>query len=300
MLVLIAAVVGGVILSQRNQETRRGAAASESGFSILPQTVTVSPNREGGWQLWVNPGKSSDKVVGAELFLSYDKSVLKYIKFVGDNGFESLTDNIDNGNGELSIRVVVLSAGKTGAVSVGKVYFEGIAGGESDVTYLSKSKLIVTGQSTMWTPVASRVSGAKINVYVAEPTSSEIVCRWCGNNCVNTNGKGGSVTCPGTAPPTGQSCVKKDNSCVIETDANQPSMTFDVLTDPPGITSTSCSQDTDCASLGSNYGCLVDAHKCVKSATILNIACTPTSNNCPNPYTCGPSHYCMYSYIWRR
>lgn len=49
-------------------------------------------------------------------------------------------------------------------------------------------------------------------------TSAPMGCKWCGTSCVSTVYKG---MCLDVMPPAGQSCVLKDNQCVVESEVKE-------------------------------------------------------------------------------
>ena len=62
IVILLGALVGGAILVQKNQETRKGAAANETSVSVLPSSVVVAGGKNFDVHTWVNTGKSTDKL----------------------------------------------------------------------------------------------------------------------------------------------------------------------------------------------------------------------------------------------
>jgi len=163
LLIVIGAVVGGVILVQKNQETRRGAAVSESSLTMLPSAVLVkNVNNNQVVQLWVNTGSGSDILSAVELKIAYDKEKLRFINYDPNNGFEVLNENINNKNGVLTLKLVKMSVGKTGAINVGNLKFKIIKQGEAKINFIPDSKIMVSGQSNTWIPAST--SGSVITV----------------------------------------------------------------------------------------------------------------------------------------
>lgn len=163
LLIVIGAVVGAVILVQKNQETRRGATVAESSLTMLPSTVTVkNVNDKQTIQLWVNTGSGSDILSAVELKIAYAKDRLKFVNYDPNNGFEVLNENIDDKNGVLTLKLVKLSVGKSGAINVGNIKFKVTKQGDARVSFMSDSKIMVSGQSNLWS--AGSTSGSVISV----------------------------------------------------------------------------------------------------------------------------------------
>ena len=238
LIIVIGAVVGAVILVQRNQETRRGAAGAESSVSVLPAITKAKVGENLSVQLMVNSGSSSEILSAVELNVSFSSDKLRFVEFSPSNGFELLTKS-DNGNGGLSLKMVRVEKGDMGAVSVGKITFSVIKNGQATVNYLQNglNKIVVLNQDILLYP--SKFFGSTVTISgtgVASPTStglepepivtakptatglepetlprSFLSCNWCGSLCVDSRIK---RACTTMLPPTGYSCVSENNRCV--------------------------------------------------------------------------------------
>ncbi len=190
-LVLISAVVGGVILVQKNQETRRGAAASETSSSILPTAISATVGQNFEAQVWLNTGKETDKLSGVEFLVIYDPAKVKYIGSEPQNGFSVLNEVIDDGKGTLTLKMVTLGTEKGGAVNVLKITFKSVVGSGSLV--VQKGKVLVGG--AIWEVSSNSPSNYSVaGGATAVPT-------------VALGGGGEPTAIPTTAPITGNDFV---------------------------------------------------------------------------------------------
>lgn len=152
ILVVIAAVVGGVILVQRNQETRRGAAANETSTSLLPTAISSAVGKNVTMQLWVSTGKDTDKLSGAEITVTYNSNILKFVKYIPVNTKYTLLNetSLNKNTGTVELKFVALGDEVGGAIQLGKLNFLTLGGGSAKVEVKTGSKIMVSGQGAMW------------------------------------------------------------------------------------------------------------------------------------------------------
>jgi len=231
IVVLLGALVGGAILVQRNQETRKGAAANGTSVSVLPGSVVVASGKNFEVHTWVNTGKNTDKLSGVEFKVSYDSTKLKYVSSEAQNGYTVLNEVVDDGRGTLTLKMVTLGAEKAGAVDVLKVTFRPV-GNVSGAISPKGGVVMISGQSATWNvakynasnyapvsrptsrkPIPTRVKVTPTRVKVTPTLSSPLRCGWCGTSCINSKIK---RMCPMIAPPKGSSCVAENGACVIK------------------------------------------------------------------------------------
>lgn len=153
MLLLVGALVAGMILVNKNQETRKGATAAETSTSILPSEITAQPGDDFKVNLWVNTGKDTDKLTGVEITVSFDAAKVKYESMVVDaaSGYSLVNDiaTVDNGAGKLTLNMVAMGAEKGGAINLAKLNFKALGGGTGAIK-VSVAKVLVSGQASTW------------------------------------------------------------------------------------------------------------------------------------------------------
>lgn len=162
MVILLAALGGAIFLVRKSQETRRGAAVAETSSRVLPSIINSGVGQSFIATVMVDTGSTADKLAGAELAVSYDSAKLKYISLEPQGGYQmvnNLTD-VDNGAGNLTLKMVTLGDEAAGAVSLVKITFEVKTEGNSNLT--ASGKIMVTGQSTVWSIATNLPSEVKV------------------------------------------------------------------------------------------------------------------------------------------
>jgi hypothetical protein len=174
VVILLGALVGAAILVSKNQETRRGAASAETSSSILPSNVSTSPGQAVSVHVWLNTGKDTDKLQGAEFRVAYDSTKLSYVGVETQSGFTLVNEaaSVDKGS-YLDLKMVTLGTEPAGAVDIAKLNFKAV-GGASDLR-VQQAKVMISGQTSTWD--------------VSKNTSASVVA-------------GGSVTSAATRTPT--------------------------------------------------------------------------------------------------
>lgn len=101
--------------------------------------------------VWINTGKDTDKLLGAEFIIMYDPARLKYVSSEPQNGYMVLNDVVDDGKGTLTLKMVTLGTEKAGAVDILKVTFQLLAMDRENRRAIGMSgEIFVTGQTTNW------------------------------------------------------------------------------------------------------------------------------------------------------
>ncbi|MBI2465278.1 hypothetical protein HYV64_03985 [Candidatus Shapirobacteria bacterium] len=230
MVILLAALVGAGILVKNNQETRRGAAASETSTQILPDKVTAGVGKSIGVQLWVNTGKVTDKLTGTELKVSYDSKMLKFTGFTAASSDYTLINDpgtMAANTGVVDVRMVAMGVEKGGAINLGKLSFSVLTSDSGKVVVMPGSKLMISGQSATWDVAKNNpsdistggVTATKIPTKIPTvgpsviPTVSAGLCGWCGINCQRLDPL---ADCPAIASPVGKVCKEVRGSCVVQ------------------------------------------------------------------------------------
>lgn len=218
ILLLLGALAGGVYLAGKNQETRRGAAANDTVISFLPETGTFDKGKKVPVSVWVDTGKTTDTMTGAELQVSFDRSTLAY------DSYEMLTtkysllqesnNEIDGGRGPLNFTLVALGGEQGGAVNLMKINFKSLNDGVAKVS-LASGNILVKGQTATWSinkinsasykigkggtkPTATPTGKKPTNTPTLRPTSTPMttpVQLSCGKRCYNDKGCIGGLTC---------------------------------------------------------------------------------------------------------
>lgn len=167
-LVLIGAVVGGVILVQKNQETRKGAAANATISTILPSAVSVIVGQNFDVHVWMNTGSSLDLLDGAEFEIAYNSAQIQYIGLTVQNGYEILNDVV-NSNGLLTFKMIKQAQSTGGAIELVKITFKSVLDGSQNLV-VRNAKILISGQSSLWNIPTNNLSVITINVPVAQYT----------------------------------------------------------------------------------------------------------------------------------
>ena len=253
IVVLLGALVGGAILVQRNQETRKGAAAitPELVFQMNNKTVSVGQN----FNINLAIDTKSLKVDVFEFGLEFDKTKLRidsispiwyteggsnlysegvsYFKHLKGDDVDTPPDqvmlkNIDNTNGNLKVSAVSMRpVAKTasGVVQIFKMSVTILADGPATIKMTSAgtnqaqldSKMVALkpGKSIIFNSSrpTSRPKLTPTRVKVTPTLSSPLRCGWCGTSCINSKIK---RMCPMIVPPKGSSCVAENGACVIK------------------------------------------------------------------------------------
>jgi len=151
MVVLLAALVGGAILVQRNAETKKGAAANETSTSVLPSKVNTVAGQNFDVHVWMNTGKDTDKLVGSEFTVTYDSAKAEFVKAEAQNGYTVLNDDLSGTvAGTKVFKMVTMGEEKTGAVDLVKLTFKALTAENGNIGLWVGAKQMIAGQSTTW------------------------------------------------------------------------------------------------------------------------------------------------------
>lgn len=148
VLLLVVGVVSGLVLVQTPQEFREQAAPGTS-LLISPSSQTKSPNESVTLSVIMNTG--SNEVVGMDLYVTFDPSVLQVnsiTKGSGVNGFDSvIRNNIDNNTGALSYSAFTVD--RTKAVSGNTIVALTIAASIKPNAALGTTNITLSPQTSM-------------------------------------------------------------------------------------------------------------------------------------------------------
>lgn len=175
-LILAGAVIAGVILVQKNQETRRGAAANATSSRVLPSALSKNLGDTFQVQVWFDTGSSSDLLDGAEFEIAYDATKLAYVGADFQNGYEDVSGVINN-NGVLQFKVIKIARSSGGAIEVVLLNFKSLALGTQNIV-VRNAKLQISNQSTLWNvpmniaSVLSILTPTSIPTPTATPTTA--------------------------------------------------------------------------------------------------------------------------------
>ncbi len=148
-ILVIAAIGGAVYLVQKNQETRRGAAANETSSTILPSTISKAVGDTLLVTVTINTGSTADAMSGAEFEINYDNTKIEYLNSETQNGFQMVNSTINSGS-KLTYKMVYLGSEiKSSAVQMVKINFKALSGGDQNIN-LSNVKIQISGQATTW------------------------------------------------------------------------------------------------------------------------------------------------------
>jgi hypothetical protein len=215
MVILLAALIGAGVLVKKNQETRRGATAAETSAQVLPDKVSAKAGQTFTVDVWLNTGKSTDKLTGAEFRLAFDPAKVVYVSSLAQNGYTILAEDSEGG-ADRWFKMVAMGDEKAGAVDVVKLTFKAVADGASTIIVGKGATVMVSGQSSTWDVAKS--SGSQIETGVVTTTVAPTVsCSWCGTSCVVTKP---NMMCTMIAPPKDQKCVVDGTGkgCMVVTD----------------------------------------------------------------------------------
>lgn len=199
VVILLAALLGAGVLVKRNSDTRRGAASSDTSAQVLPDVVSAKAGQTFTVDVWLNTGKSTDKLAGAEFMMGFDPTKVVFVSSAAQNGYTILAEDSEGG-ADRWFKIVAMGDEKAGAVNVVKLTFRAIAEGASSITIGKEIKLMVSGQSSTWDVTKS--TGSKIDI-----SGTGISCGWCGTSCVVSKP---NMMCTKIAPPKDQQCVIDD------------------------------------------------------------------------------------------
>lgn len=145
LVIVTIALFAAVYLVRNNQNLVGKASTSETGISFLPTSLQVEVGKNLSVAIVVNPGSPDDSLVGVNLELKYDPTVLR---FVGGQSLGNMTGvNIKaNQEGTLKVLVVAMGSEQKGALQVAKIDFQAVNGGKSNLV-LNKGSLLVSGQT---------------------------------------------------------------------------------------------------------------------------------------------------------
>lgn len=150
-IVLLAALIGGAILVSKNQETRKGATASETSASILPSRTNTVEGKNFDVHVWMNTGKDTDKLTGAEFSVTYDESKVEFVGALAQNGYQILNENLNGEGGGMKVfNMITMSEEKAGAVDLLKLTFKPIGNANGNIGLVAGAKLMISGQTSTW------------------------------------------------------------------------------------------------------------------------------------------------------
>jgi len=255
LMLLMAALVGGVFLVRKNQETRRGATAADVSVTFLPgaKNLTVGENVE--VTLVLDTGSVNDILVGLEAKVAFDRTKLSYVSSAEVNGSgltllkkDGDSSPIDSGSGDLDYRLVAMGDEKAGVINVVKITFKAKEGaaGTADVTLTSGSAEMRVGEgSNPWTISNINKATYTIGSSTASCTDSDNGKNYdvAGTATVGSNSSADVCSAAGLLKeyycedgqvkeevytcPQGKEC--KDGACkAVETDTSSPVLNFKV------------------------------------------------------------------------
>lgn len=147
-LVMLGALAAAIYLSSQQQETRRSAAESDSGISVLPSEVTANVGGTVAVSLWGNPGLATDRLDGVELEVTFDNSKWQFTGSSIVTPFEVVGPAITASGNLLKFTLVDGTVGAAGARELIKLKFKALALGDSNI--VPSGKLVVKGQTKLW------------------------------------------------------------------------------------------------------------------------------------------------------
>lgn len=164
--ILTIALVAGMILVNRSQDTRRSAAFAEAKVFLLPsEKIEREVGDKFTVQLWVESGDRYDgtgkaKVqniqtqicFGSEITIDKSDADANGVDHVIENGFDQVAlaqITTENGKNCLSLAIVAdnFDRIKSGTMEVGKIYFVSTAEGEGQIT-INKEKTKISGENS--------------------------------------------------------------------------------------------------------------------------------------------------------
>jgi len=148
---MVGALAGGVYLVRMNQETRKGATANQTVLSVLPDEITLDKDETVTAELWVDTGNATDKMVGGEFEVSFDRTKMEFVSAEVVMPYSLVNDSPDSGNGPLEFKVVSMTSTLNGgAFNLVKMKFKGLVdSGNGSLT--PSGELVVEGLSEYWT-----------------------------------------------------------------------------------------------------------------------------------------------------
>ena len=222
-ILLLAVMAAGVFLVKRNQDTRRGASASDAAVSIYPSKLEgLGVGQTFAVSVFVNTGKETDLLAGAEIKLEYDPTVLEWVGSVAASADMSVVNDtqtsvLDANHIDRFCSVVSLGDDKGGANKIMIVTFKVKALGSGTIE-VKNANLMIDGQSATWavanftnaTWTTSATATATIALTPTDVQTTAPTCVWCGSSCAKNNP---AADCAGYAPPTGVTCVDVAGVC---------------------------------------------------------------------------------------
>ncbi|MFZ2152853.1 MAG: hypothetical protein WAV41_02215 [Microgenomates group bacterium] len=196
IVILLAALLGGAYLVQKNQNLKRGAAAAETSSSILPSNMLTTVGKEFEVHVWADTGRSDDKLVGAEFWVGYDYKNLEFVGATPQNGYSILNDDLSGeGNGAKMFRMVTLDEEKAGAVELVKLTFRPL-NSESGEIKVGWGTLMINGQKATWDIAKHNTSYYKSGNSPTPTMGPPVGGGRCGSRCGNSAmGCGAGMTC---------------------------------------------------------------------------------------------------------
>mgnify|MGYP001131490930 CR=1 FL=1 len=144
ILAMTAALIGGIVLVQKSQETRKGAFYGGISAGIWPDFKEVGVDETFDFYLTVTP--DTYLVTGAEMNLGFDKSILELTGIEFDNLFTGPKRiSSANENGELNI-ITITTADRSElhreAFNLAKLTFKAIATGSAAIDRVGEYKIV--------------------------------------------------------------------------------------------------------------------------------------------------------------
>lgn len=173
-LLILAALVGGLILVNQNQETRRGAAFDTSTLKVLPATkIRANLNDTFSTQLWYYTSSNS-KVDGVQTVVCYGTNIsLESIVPNQEAGFGNDPITVTNTSNGRTCTTIVVTSSKAASelLTTGRALtmtFKGNSIGLGDIN-LDQTKSMMTGDNS------ASATDKNITVTGVEGTTYEIV-----------------------------------------------------------------------------------------------------------------------------
>lgn len=148
ILVILGALIGGLVLVQKRQETRRGAYFGTITAQLLPDQQSVTVGQQFVSIFKLNMGNY--KLTGFDVLTRYDKSKLRVISVGVGFSTANLTWSdpvVDANTGTIRAQMIIMGSGEsnlpTGVVDGFKINFEAITAGAAEVS-VGTSQTIVT------------------------------------------------------------------------------------------------------------------------------------------------------------
>lgn len=169
--IVLLALVGGVVLVSRNQETRRGATANETSSQIFPDTVKADVGSSFFETVVIITGNAADKLQGAEFNVIYDKTKLRLNQAEGLNGYTLLNDPTQSTlTTGAAFKMITLGWEGSGAVAVTRLSFTLLSSASGMVT-VQDAKIQIKGQATTWSVTTNSPANFSTNGGISPTTT---------------------------------------------------------------------------------------------------------------------------------